>query len=100
MYEIHKGPIPEGLQIDHLCRNTQCCNPDHLEAVTQRVNIMRSESFSAVNARKQACPKGHPYTPENTSIDRSHGDERRKCRECNRLRAMQNRQRERQAKAA
>lgn len=93
MYEQHKGPIPPGLQIDHLCRNRRCCNPDHLEAVTQKENIMRGISFSAHNARKTACPRGHEYTSDNVVWDVSRGDRRRKCRECERLRAIRNRRR-------
>jgi hypothetical protein len=58
-YEMAKGPIPEGLQIDHLCRNRSCVNPDHLEAVTQRENLMRGEGRCAKNARKTHCIHGH-----------------------------------------
>lgn len=60
-YEKAHGPIPDGLVIDHLCRNTACCNPDHLEAVTQRVNVLRADSVVARNARKDACDEGHPF---------------------------------------
>src|SRR5689334_3929327 len=55
MYEYARGPIPEGLQIDHLCRRRNCVNPDHLEAVTQAENLRRGVSPSAVNARKTRC---------------------------------------------
>jgi hypothetical protein len=61
MYEAHFGPISAGLVIDHLCRNRACVNPEHLEAVTPRENNLRSTSVSGLNARKTACPKGHPY---------------------------------------
>lgn len=61
VWEMLRGPIPEGLQIDHLCRNRGCCNPDHLEPVSQRVNLLRGISGPAINARKTHCPKGHEY---------------------------------------
>lgn len=79
-HELHKGPIPEGLVIDHLCRNRGCVNPDHLEAVTQRENILRGEGLAAANARKTHCPKGHPYSGENLYVVPSSG--RRQCRIC------------------
>lgn len=78
-YEDRFGVIPDGLQIDHLCRNRPCCNPDHLEAVTQHENIMRGESPSAVHARMTECKQGHPLTPDNVYIT-SVGN--RRCRIC------------------
>lgn len=67
-YEFFVGKIPEGLTIDHLCRNHPCVNPLHLEAVTGRENTMRGISFAAINARKTHCSRGHEYSPENTRI--------------------------------
>jgi len=58
-YERARGPIPDGLVIDHLCRNRWCCNPDHLEAVTNEENILRGFSPPAQNARKARCPNNH-----------------------------------------
>lgn len=78
-YELSKGPIPDGLQIDHLCRNRACCNPDHLEAVTPQVNTLRGNSRGALNARKTHCPRGHPYDGDNTYINPKGN---RHCRTC------------------
>lgn len=79
-YEATKGPIPEGLQIDHLCRNRLCFKPDHLEAVTPRENVLRGASTAAQRAKVTHCPVGHPYSAENT---RFYG-RKRHCRACHR----------------
>lgn len=81
-YERSVGPIPPGLQIDHLCRNRACVNPAHMEPVTTRENILRGTGFSAINSRKTHCPKGHRYETEGRV--RARGD--RECRECDRTR--------------
>lgn len=61
-YEALVGPIPEGLELDHLCRNIKCVNPTHLEPVTSKENTLRGEGPTAQNAKKQACTKcGSPY---------------------------------------
>ncbi len=82
-YEFFIGPIPEGLEIDHLCRVRDCVNPEHLEAVTHRENVMRGNSPSANAASKTHCPQGHPYDEANTLIGRNGW---RYCRECRRNR--------------
>lgn len=84
-YEIHKGPIPPGLQIDHLCRNTLCVNPTHLEAVTARENLLRSSNFISANIKKTHCPMGHEYAKDNLYI-RRYGW--RVCRACERKRSL------------
>lgn len=58
-YELLRGPIPDGLTIDHLCRVRLCCNPSHMEAVTMKVNDLRGTSPMANNARKTHCVHGH-----------------------------------------
>lgn len=84
-YELLVGPIPAGLQIDHLCRNRACVNPAHMEPVTNRENVLRGKGPSAENARKTHCARGHPFTPENVyrQPSRPHS---RECRECARSR--------------
>lgn len=61
-YTIFKGPIPDGLQIDHLCRNPLCIKPAHLEAVTPKENTRRGFSPTVVIARRGTCDEGHPLT--------------------------------------
>jgi hypothetical protein len=78
MYELLVGPIPDGLVLDHLCRNTSCVNPEHLEAVTQAENLRR-----AVRLPITHCKHGHEYDEANTAYNPAGA---RRCRECNRIR--------------
>ena len=70
-YELHVGPIPDGLDLDHLCRVRACFNPAHLEPVPRLTNLHRSPLTWQSNASKTHCPKSHEYTPENTYIVRA-----------------------------
>lgn len=81
-YELVKGPIPLGLTIDHLCRTPLCVNPDHLEAVTHRVNNLRGASQAALNAQKTYCPKGHAYSGDNLFVWKNTWGWTRRCRTC------------------
>jgi len=81
MYQLLIGVIPKGLQIDHLCRNRACCNPEHLEPVTPLENTKRSPIH---DRNKTHCKWGHGFTPENTMIYKKTGQ--RACRICQRRR--------------
>jgi hypothetical protein len=87
-YELFFGKIPEGMQIDHLCRNKCCVNPSHMEVVTPRVNVLRGDTVVAKNAMKTHCLRGHPFDRENTGI--SHDG--RYCKTCKKLLATIQRQ--------
>lgn len=78
-YQMHKGEIPEGLTIDHLCRVRCCVNPDHLEAVTNKENILRGTSPTAHNRRKTHCINGHELVPGNLKWNRN---QFRQCHMC------------------
>lgn len=88
-YELVHGSVPDGMQLDHKCRVPCCVNPGHLEAVTQRENILRGTAPPAINARMTVCINGHEFTTENTHIFyESNGKVHRRCKIC--LRQYQN----------
>jgi len=92
-YELLVGPIPAGLQIDHLCRVRSCMNPQHLEPVTPKINQERS-----ARATKTHCAHGHPFSGENLRVTYRNGWTERKCRECKRRYRKQYKLRKRLAK--
>lgn len=82
-YETTIEPIPDGLVTDHLCRVKNCVRPSHLEAVTQRENLMRGDTIAAANAAKTHCKRGHPFDVANTRWRAQKGTITRNCRACN-----------------
>lgn len=76
-YQQHVGSIPQGLELDHLCRVKSCVNPAHLEAVTHRENVLRGQGVAALHAAKTHCVRGHPLEPMPNA-------NRRFCRVCSR----------------
>jgi HNH endonuclease len=95
VYKNLVGPIPDGFQLDHLCRNRACCNPAHLEPVTQKVNLLRGEGACAQHARKTHCKRGHEFTPENTGNASKGG---RYCITCSREAARRQREKNHKGK--
>lgn len=71
--------VPDGLVLDHLCRTTLCVNPDHLEPVSQRENVLRGTAPTSANARKTHCRRGHPLSGDNLYVEANGG---RRCRAC------------------
>ena len=86
LYQILVGPIPDGLTLDHLCRQRACVNPAHLEPVTMRENLLRGIGLTAVHAQKTHCINGHPLTGDNLQSRAQSAESRwRVCRACQKL---------------
>lgn len=91
VYEAVKGDIPEGMQLDHLCRVRHCVNPDHLEPVTNQENARRGDCGKVTGAQNRAkthCPRGHEYNKKNTYVDKAGS---RCCRACWREKSQERR---------
>lgn len=83
-WEQLNGPVPKGLELDHLCRVRHCVNPAHLELVTHVENVRRGDA--GINmASKTHCPQGHPYDEKNTYVHNNGG---RACRKCSNQRML------------
>jgi hypothetical protein len=82
-FELWNGPIPGGAELDHLCKTRRCGRPDHLELVSRRENVRRSDSLSGLRSRQTHCVRGHAFDPSNTRINRNGS---RSCRACHRER--------------
>ena len=81
-YEHFRGPIPAGVEPDHLCRVRCCVNPHHLELVTHRENTLRGRTLAAMNAAKTRCRRGHPFSGENLRRGMYGKQPIRVCRQC------------------
>lgn len=88
VYELLVGPVPRGLDLDHLCRVPPCVNPAHVKPVTRRENLLRGDTLTARHAAKTRCPAGHLYDEANTRIDKRGS---RICRACDRDRQRKKR---------
>ena len=92
VYELYNGEIPKGLQIDHLCRNRKCVNPEHLELVTCKENIHRGQGHAGIHFRMKRCINNHELIGHNLYIT---PDGRRQCRQCGKLRGLKYRKKKR-----
>lgn len=89
VYEAACGPVPDGLELDHLCGVRRCVRLDHLECVTHHENVLRGNAPPSINAHKQVCVNGHPLVPGNV-VPSSAARNGRECLTCHRQRAKRN----------
>lgn len=87
VYETEVGEIPEGLDLDHLCRVRACVNPEHLEPVTRRENLLRGETIAAKHAAKTHCAQGHELSGPNLRTTPNRPNTRI-CRTCDNKRRL------------
>ena len=85
-FEAFRGPIPDGLMTDHLCRNRPCCNPYHLDPVTHTINQRRGDTVSSRNYIKTHCNRGHELAGDNLM---SYDDGRRGCLSCHKMKSKE-----------
>lgn len=96
-FEFEYGPVPDALELDHLCRNRRCCNAEHLEPVTHQINVDRGRRGKGYGPRERThCAHGHAFTPDNTIVTPT----QRRCRICERAKHRRYRQRQREEAAA
>lgn len=96
-YEHLIGPVPDGLELDHLCRNKRCVNPDHLEPVTHAENCRRADIALGIRSAITHCSFGHEFTNRNTAYRARKGAVHRVCRKCTSRRTTEYRRRKRVA---
>lgn len=89
-YKLYKGPIPDDLELDHLCRMRCCVNPEHLEPVTSAINVLRGMGTGAIYARRTHCERGHLMLGDNLRIK---SDGTRQCVQCKLIWAAMERRR-------
>lgn len=96
-WEAGNGPIPDGLQMDHLCKTTLCVRPGHLEPVSLAENVRRGDAPGPRAVRDNTCKRGHEFTPDNTYVKPDGG---RECRACTRVNKREAKRRRRLARKA
>lgn len=94
IYELLVGEIPDGKQLDHLCRNRLCVNPEHLEPVTQKENLLRGDTIPAKNKAKTHCVRGHKLSGDNIRTYGKRGG--RQCKPCMNIRKKESRQKQKE----